>query len=536
MTGSGIDSGFCYDIHVFSFTAFTCLSTAVSIFNAIICFVTFGYCLNKMQSNHRRALAGYTKNTINIDIHMNMMMTVAIWCLVWGIHELFDLPDDLEEGAMDDRKYKRLFGLTRGLIFGFTSFLECAVLLLLCSPSVGFNAFRTYWGVSSFWGGMNFLTICLTSTLSPGEANYVFYYSNYVKVIVARAAVTIAFNIFTLWFFGIRVSKERPAVIRYSNYLIILYSATLIGNLCLLSRRLETANFGLCLVDITEIIHFGTFCSVVYLALKRDCQYWSSGFGDEEEEEAMTFVMMNDELTWSELPNYKDVVIPKTELFFRSKLQERLDITVETHLWRRQIVVVKRFRFDFLTKDNIKYFKKEANIFKVLKHEHIVKFFGVVIDPPSLGIVMQFGANGDLFQNLEKMRKDRIVNYKAGRIVSESPALRARGNSRASIRLDQMYFKQITDILGNTDADMQKNPLQEPLEFVSGGDSNEGGDNNDRERERSTINWSSDPRNVHLSSRIVQRLTGSSRNNVHSSSAFEPLVCMHQVCLGLLLV
>lgn len=522
MTGGGIDHGFCYDIHVFSFLQFTCMSTAVSIFNSMVCFFMFGYCLRKMQSNHRRALAGYTKNTINIDIHMNLMMAVAIWCLVWGIYELFDFPDDLEDKSMDGRKYRRLFGLTRGLIFGFTSFLECAVLLLLCSPSVGFNAFRTYWVVSSSWGLATFLSICLTTALTPGESNYVFSYRNYVMVIILRSALTIGFNVFTLWYFGIRSSNERPAVIRYSNYLIFLYSATLIGNLCLVSRRSETANFGLCLADLTEIVHFGTFASVVYLALKRDCQYWSSGFGEEEEEEKMTFVLKNDELTWSELPNYKDVVIPKTELFFRSKLQERLDITVETHLWRRQIVVVKRFRFDFLTKDNIKYFKKEANIFKVLKHEHIVKFFGVVIDPPSLGIVMQYGANGDLFENLDKLRKEHVVSLKQ----NDQPPKR---NKRASIRLDETYYHQQTDDSDNCgSAESQKNPMQ--VDAEEGG----GVEDDDNGRERSTLNWSLDPRHVSFSTRIAQTLSsvaGNSRNNMHASSDFEPLVCMHQVRL-----
>lgn len=109
-------------------------------------------------------------------------------------------------------------------------------------------------------------------------------------------------------------------------------------------------------------------------------------------------------ITWSELPNYKDVVIPKTELYYRSKLMEQVDVSVEIHLWRRKLAVVKRFKFDLLTRDNIKFFKAEANIFQRLKHDNIVDFYGVLVDPPSLGIVMQFCSNGDVFKTLEKER------------------------------------------------------------------------------------------------------------------------------------
>jgi len=54
------------------------------------------------------------------------------------------------------------------------------------------------------------------------------------------------------------------------------------------------------------------------------------------------------------------------------------------HLWRRNLVVVKRFKLDFLTRDNITLFKKEASVNRRLAHENVVKFFGVVIDPPCM--------------------------------------------------------------------------------------------------------------------------------------------------------
>ena len=105
------------------------------------------------------------------------------------------------------------------------------------------------------------------------------------------------------------------------------------------------------------------------------------------------------------MPNYRDVVIPKSELYYRHKIEERVDISVEIHLWRRRLVCVKRFKFDILTRDNIKFFKQEANIFRNLRNGNIVRFYGVVIDPPGMGIVMEFCSHGDLFKFLEKARK-----------------------------------------------------------------------------------------------------------------------------------
>jgi hypothetical protein len=67
------------------------------------------------------------------------------------------------------------------------------------------------------------------------------------------------------------------------------------------------------------------------------------------------------QLTRTELPNYRDVVIPRTELYYRHKIEERVDISVEIHLWRRQLVVLKQFKFDILTRDNISLFKKEVH-------------------------------------------------------------------------------------------------------------------------------------------------------------------------------
>lgn len=60
---------------------------------------------------------------------------------------------------------------------------------------------------------------------------------------------------------------------------------------------------------------------------------------------------------------------------------------------------------DYLTRDNIVQFKFEANAMRRLRHDNIVRFMGVVIDPPNMGIVMEYCGNGDLFGVLERLRR-----------------------------------------------------------------------------------------------------------------------------------
>ena len=225
------------------------------------------------------------------------------------------------------------------------------------------------------------------------------------------------------------------------------------------------------------------------------------------------------------MPNYQEVVIPKTELYFRSILQERLDITVETHLWRRQLVVIKRFRFDFLTRDNIKYFKREANIFKVLKHEHIVRFFGIVIDPPSIGIVMEYGSNGDLFQQLERNRKTYVEDMEKKSLTQRSIS---KISKRASISLLSAQFVSES---WNSDNMSTSSDDQPPESKWTGGDDDQDPERPSNYGTRSTVGWQD--RGKGIGSRIANRIGlvthRSQLFHQAGASIFETLTCAHQV-------
>ena len=48
-------------------------------------------------------------------------------------------------------------------------------------------------------------------------------------------------------------------------------------------------------------------------------------------------------------------------------------------------------------------FKREAAAIRRLRHANIVRFLGVVIDPPAMAIAMEFAPRGDLFSHLAKV-------------------------------------------------------------------------------------------------------------------------------------
>jgi hypothetical protein len=238
-------------------------------------------------------------------------------------------------------------------------------------------------------------------------------------------------------------------------------------------------------------------------------------------------------MTWSELPNYKDVVIPKTELYYRKKLEERVDVSVEIHLWRRKLVILKRFRFDLLTRDNIKFFKKEANIFMTLSHQNIVTFYGVVVDPPSLGIVMQYCSKGDLFKELERCRLQAAEDKGVDPVdVKDNPdddadlisefASRA-AISRQSLMITEMHLiKSLADFGGENPTTLT-NPLLN--EEAKQNPENTSIDDVPPTRKSS---WSTLVRNISQRNSILGDANAASAN---SQPTFDPLLCALQVSL-----
>jgi serine/threonine protein kinase len=103
-----------------------------------------------------------------------------------------------------------------------------------------------------------------------------------------------------------------------------------------------------------------------------------------------------------------------------------MGVAITLNFWRRKLVIVKKFKFDLLTRSNIKYWKREAKILMNLNHPNIIDFYGIVADPPSLGIVMRYATKGDLFvylkNSLTRHRKRREENMERESTTSSEAA------------------------------------------------------------------------------------------------------------------
>jgi len=367
-----------------------------------------------MVKNHRRALAGYVSNTINIDSHVDVVGLVGLWSIIWFVQKVFDVNNNVDDADDDVAQTKDDFQ-THGMTIisnisthGLSCFLEMMIVLLVCKRSVGQEAIDRLWWLSAYYTAVFCVCIVAICFLDAGaRSNYWPPFRHLQILYNIHNLLNIVVYLFAIYYCReTGITKERPDGHRFLLYMIWMNTVFVIAGVLLDSRSVEAVNIGICGWDLVNIYRFATFAPWVYFVLKRDCQYWGLDVDGEDEDEVSLLQSTND-AAWQEGASYQDIVIPKTAIYFRKKLEEHFDTAVELHFWRRRLVIVKRFQFDFLSRENIKCFKQEANIFRKLTHPNIVQFFGVVIDPPSLGIVMQFAVNGDLFKFLESKRTPR---------------------------------------------------------------------------------------------------------------------------------
>ena len=98
-------------------------------------FTLFLHLLNKLVRNNRRALAGYTKNTVSIDVHIRILEGVILWTVIWGLYCYLDI-DDAGSSA------STFAVIMDAIVYSLSAFFETIVLFLLCSSSIGVNAFK----------------------------------------------------------------------------------------------------------------------------------------------------------------------------------------------------------------------------------------------------------------------------------------------------------------------------------------------------------------------------------------------------------
>ena len=142
---------------------------------------------------------------------------------------------------------------------------------------------------------MNFFCVFLIAIDDPGSEEVYWISHNVAVFMICRDVFTIAMNIGALIFYQVTKS-ERKSIVRYATYMISLYSVLVLGKGLLFSIQSYAIDAGICISDITELVQFVTFAPMVYLTLKRDCQYWGAAMTDENEEEQHLLLVQNNKV------------------------------------------------------------------------------------------------------------------------------------------------------------------------------------------------------------------------------------------------
>mmetsp|Transcript_11768 Transcript_11768/g.31664 ORF Transcript_11768/g.31664 Transcript_11768/m.31664 type:complete len:925 (-) Transcript_11768:435-3209(-) len=105
-------------------------------------------------------------------------------------------------------------------------------------------------------------------------------------------------------------------------------------------------------------------------------------------------------LLLSILPNERSLakrIIPFHELYLDKKLAEGAQGAVYLANHRQKKVVVKFAKLHDLSMENMSSIMKEASLLaRIGRHDHIVRFIGICIIPPQVGLVMEYCAGGAL--------------------------------------------------------------------------------------------------------------------------------------------
>ncbi len=393
--------------------AMDCIASWESLFQAGICIAVFFHLLNKLMKGLRRALAGHLRNTIHIKSHSQAFIGCFVFLFLHFLSNFFDLNREYKYKSLNSPGFQGdditlLTPLLLGSITvkGYTNFLEVYIVLLLISDNIGNKAYEVAWKVAVFSSLAYVLAIFVIIVWFPGETTIYWPLHNLAVLFAIRCAMAAAGHFGALVY---SLNKRLDYSVHYTmrSYFGVMagsYGALFIAHVMYLTSDLVAVNLGICLHDVTTSIMFVVWGPLVYLVLKRDCQYWLADLDGAENEE--TLLSHTQAMTWDETHAMQDILIPRSEIYFRRAIEEHMDVRVELHYWRRKLAVVKRFHFDLLTRDNIKFFKHEALILNSLKHDNIIDFYGILVDPPSLGIVMQYAFKGDLFKFLALKREE----------------------------------------------------------------------------------------------------------------------------------
>ena len=227
---------------------------------SFVLFAKFLDILSKMATNNRRAVAGYTKNTVSIDVHIRILEGLIVWCIMWGLYSYMDISDTSEDSMTPWEL------LLDGVVYSISAFFETIILLLLCSSSIGINAFKKSYLMAFILSLVLFLLFIILSGDWVAQSSLIC-----INTVIGVRYLLTSMLYMGGFMFSRKTAPNRHAITKYVSFVVPLSVLKAVG------RFLMSFDFdsGYCVYDAAKLIFYMVFPPVVYIVLKRDSQYWT---------------------------------------------------------------------------------------------------------------------------------------------------------------------------------------------------------------------------------------------------------------------
>ena len=391
------DNQFCYSIHcerIFLYFIFYYVIILESIPQAswpnllqgLIIFLTFIYVLYHINITTKRALAGLKdQNILSFSVYIYFLQACSIWAVLWSIYRIFQTPDN------DSSSHGAIWhGIAVSSMLSISEMIEFSVIIVMLMNSIGTGALYITAIITLGVGILCFICLMYVNLHYPGcnqlvDSDYTLYF------LLCWDSISALFYIIIYVIYSL--SRSKRLLYNYCAFLAAFDLFKIASHILLLHQM----SFGICLYDIAYLIYFSGFALVLYDTLLKDSQYWTNIFTGGE----ATPLHPTSSLTHSDIP-MSEYLIPSNQLLFMRLLNFGAGGIVDLHIWKGRLVVVKKLTLKMMTHSYLDSFAAEAGLLRELVHPNIVEFLGVFFDPPRLGIVMEYCAQGSLSDNFSK--------------------------------------------------------------------------------------------------------------------------------------
>eukprot|EP01114_Cavostelium_apophysatum_P007081 TRINITY_DN1877_c0_g1_i2.p1 TRINITY_DN1877_c0_g1~~TRINITY_DN1877_c0_g1_i2.p1 ORF type:complete len:612 (+),score=109.87 TRINITY_DN1877_c0_g1_i2:74-1909(+) len=216
--------------------------------------------------------------------------------------------------------------------------------------------------------------------------------------------------------------EPRPAIYAYALFIVLVSFLWDLASIISIAQ-IRSVYPWLCMSTFGNALYYLCIGFVVYFTFYKDSNHWRTALKDGDRnpynympKSGGTLNTAADEVT-SLLRDYDEDRLRVID-FTRLKVKKKIASGSTASIYRGVLdtskeVAVKQFHLEILEKSTIKQYIDEAITMSSLgHHENIVEYFGIVVEPPDIRLVIEICENGSLFNILHVKKMQLSWNLK----------------------------------------------------------------------------------------------------------------------------